>query len=354
MTRLGRMLPRSRRQGCAVAAVASLLFVVLAEGMLRARGYATRVAVWYDPSVGFRALPNQERWMLAGGGQPVARVSINALGLRGPLAPRERRPGVRRVVTLGDSYTFGVGVEDDETYPARLRDVLAETLGDAEVLNVSFPSWNVRDALRAYREIARPYGPDVVVFGFTNDDMAPTNPGVRYTDNVLYRSVGRTALAQAFLMRGLARLPGYHVEVPPELADLHREWRKHPVRIQRSPRDPRYRPLWDGATAALDELASAVRADGAELLVLFFPRWEQVAAARDPDGSARVPPDTVGGLRAWAEASDVDYLDMLAPLAATRGDPQGAIAKGHPSAEGYAAVAAAVAAELARRWSTGR
>ena len=44
------------------------------------------------------------------------KVSINAAGLRG----RELDPSANKIIAIGDSYTFGVYVGDDETYPAVL------------------------------------------------------------------------------------------------------------------------------------------------------------------------------------------------------------------------------------------
>lgn len=44
-------------------------------------------------------------------------ITTNADGLRGR---RELDPSKQKVLVLGDSYTFGVYVDDDETYPAIL------------------------------------------------------------------------------------------------------------------------------------------------------------------------------------------------------------------------------------------
>jgi lysophospholipase L1-like esterase len=46
-------------------------------------------------------------------------VRINRRGFRGP-EPEEGGPGRRRVLLLGDSLTFGTGVEDAETFASRL------------------------------------------------------------------------------------------------------------------------------------------------------------------------------------------------------------------------------------------
>jgi lysophospholipase L1-like esterase len=81
-----------------------------------------------------------------------------------------RRPGVRRVAVLGDSFTEGQGVKEADTYPRRLEALLnAAGPGRWEVLN-----WGRRGAdfprLHDTFEQLLEYDPDVVVYGmFLND-----------------------------------------------------------------------------------------------------------------------------------------------------------------------------------------
>ena len=48
------------------------------------------------------------------------RYRINADGFRDRIRSRPKPDGVFRILALGDSVTFGYGVEEDETYPMRL------------------------------------------------------------------------------------------------------------------------------------------------------------------------------------------------------------------------------------------
>jgi len=64
----------------------------------------------------------------------------NSLGLRGPEVAVQPAPGVRRVLVLGDSIAYGMGVATNETLAARLE----ERLGDSvEVLNAGVPGWSI-------------------------------------------------------------------------------------------------------------------------------------------------------------------------------------------------------------------
>src|SRR4030095_5405262 len=60
------------------------------------------------------------------------RISITREGLRGPeIGPK--RPGSFRILVLGDSFAFGVGAREGETYPAQLQRILRSRGVRAEV-----------------------------------------------------------------------------------------------------------------------------------------------------------------------------------------------------------------------------
>lgn len=108
-------------------------------------------------------------------------VSTNSFGLRGPEVGPKR--GLR-ILALGDSFTFGVGARQEETWPARL----AEILG-AEVLNAGAPGFGVPDAVAWYERYGVQLDPDVVVLTvfLANDlqDASPDQPKVAVVDGAL-------------------------------------------------------------------------------------------------------------------------------------------------------------------------
>src|SRR4051794_39884304 len=86
-----------------------------------------------DPKVGHRMRPGL-RGVVGNWAEFTTHVRINQLGIRGPeIGPR--RPGVRRVLVLGDSFTFGAGVEEAETFPAQLAAELTRRGAPAEGIN---------------------------------------------------------------------------------------------------------------------------------------------------------------------------------------------------------------------------
>jgi len=74
------------------------------------------VAFHGDERAGYtKYFPHEEKWATDSRGRH--RVRVNNHGLRGPDFADAKRPGVRRVLTLGASSTFGFENRDDETYP---------------------------------------------------------------------------------------------------------------------------------------------------------------------------------------------------------------------------------------------
>ena len=102
------------------------------------------------------------------------RVHINSLGYRGgdfTIA----RTGARRVLVIGDSFTFGWGVNDEDTYPARLQRLLAEQASGTgiEVINAGFAACYSPDTYYLYLKTeGLALQPDLIVVGlFVGNDL---------------------------------------------------------------------------------------------------------------------------------------------------------------------------------------
>ena len=73
---------------------------------------------------------------------------INALGLRGPEISEEKPPGTGRILSLGESTTFGSQLRWDETYSHRLEEMLREAGRPVEVLNGAVRAWSTVQSTR--------------------------------------------------------------------------------------------------------------------------------------------------------------------------------------------------------------
>jgi len=103
------------------------------------------------------------------------RVRINSLGFRGGEFPLKKSAGAVRVLCIGDSYTFGPYVEDDQTFPAILGRALDEAWrpgrGRVEVINGGASGFSIDDELIFLRDKTEALTPDIVVLAFCQNDI---------------------------------------------------------------------------------------------------------------------------------------------------------------------------------------
>jgi lysophospholipase L1-like esterase len=83
--------------------------------------------------------------------------------------PRERR---QRIVWLGDSVSFGLGVAQDRTFVGRLQKELASQSPPYDLVNLSIFAYHTGNELDALREDGLKYRPGLVVVQFYMNDFA--------------------------------------------------------------------------------------------------------------------------------------------------------------------------------------
>jgi hypothetical protein len=97
---------------------------------------------------------------------------LDSEGFRGAGFALAKAPGRVRVALVGDSFIFGLGVEEDQTLKARLDEELARRgLGDRiEVLNLGIPGANLATHVRMYTIAHAELAADVIVMGVFEDN----------------------------------------------------------------------------------------------------------------------------------------------------------------------------------------
>lgn len=93
--------------------------------------------------------------------------TTNEYGFRVSMPAVSNRYDVPNVVVLGDSVTFGQGVNDGDEYPALLG---AQLRGQAQVVNLGVPSFGLTHQIRLFYEFGVVYQPAAVVLQFTFND----------------------------------------------------------------------------------------------------------------------------------------------------------------------------------------
>jgi lysophospholipase L1-like esterase len=102
------------------------------------------------------------------------RVRINSLGYRGEDFTVAKNDA-RRVLVIGDSFTFGWGVNDQDTYPVRLQRLLSEDAPGkrVEVINAGFAACYSPDTYYLYLKTeGLALEPDLIIVGlFVGNDL---------------------------------------------------------------------------------------------------------------------------------------------------------------------------------------
>lgn len=100
------------------------------------------------------------------------RLDHNSAGTRGGEVAREKAQGVRRIAMIGDSVTYGLGVQAEEAFPSLLESKLRHPgRGPVEVLNFGVPGYSTFQEYTQLKNRGLSFSPDLVVMTFTPDDV---------------------------------------------------------------------------------------------------------------------------------------------------------------------------------------
>jgi acetyltransferase AlgX (SGNH hydrolase-like protein) len=344
-----------------------------------------------DPAIGMRGIPGLNRRVFFGPDALLVRTSSR--GYRG----REydwARPAPLRLFGIGDSFTFGFGVEEEDTFLARIESALGPR---AEAINAGVPGTGPDNALRLLEIDGPGLRPHVVLFGlYVGNDFADVLLGPdrsRIADGLI---VSREGLSERWY-RPL--VPGRILPEPLPTADrgrglpipfkqwlqrhshayrlvsgrysaLRRRWRGEPSAPRAAstftPFEPEafclrsYPPEFDEAWARTQALLLDMKRwcdhRGVRFAVAVIPTKGQVDPAAWEDTCRRYAlraedfdldkPQAV--LRRFAETSSIEMVDLLAPLRAAREEGGGPLYRKdiHWTARGHAVAADTILREL--------
>ena len=103
----------------------------------------------------------------------------NFFRFRSPYEDTRRKPGVRRVIALGDSFTWGSKIADaDSTWPALLEHILRQTPGGGptEVINMGRGGFATGNEEEMLNRIGWQFHPDLVIIQWLDNDAYETLP----------------------------------------------------------------------------------------------------------------------------------------------------------------------------------
>jgi lysophospholipase L1-like esterase len=327
--------------------IRSLLIIVLITfGMLFFSELVARAFIWKAPveevvqpntpnvvygfsTTGFGDLqPNQNTIIPLYGIRPYYLLT-NSVGLRNAeeVNPDEN---VIRILAIGDSFTFGAYVHNQETWTSRLEGDLNTTLfpdAQVQVLNAGIPGYTIEDELSYLRDKGLALHPDVVILGFYTNDIFDLYPAVRQR---LSRAVILANEAQVeapnplrqFLHDNLALynvLNGWFASQ--QVNSAVQEVSQQTENFQEiylnmtflNPTQADYQAYWDNYESQFHELVALLAENNIPLVVMAFPDVSQVVMG---DVFTDVPQQFLARV---TEETNVPYLDLL-PVLRDAGD----------------------------------
>jgi hypothetical protein len=150
-----------------------------------------------DPHTGYRLEPNSVGWF------GPFEAAANRHGHRDDAVALKKPPGTFRILVLGDSFTVGASVRQEEAYPQRLETLLNQSAtGRIEVVNAGVGGWDSFQYAQYYEHAGHRFSPDLVIIGFfvSNDTYTPNLAVWDLPTAVMGRRVERVA-AQDPLIR---------------------------------------------------------------------------------------------------------------------------------------------------------
>jgi hypothetical protein len=122
-------------------------------------------SAWFEPRIGYTLRPDAE---LTAWGHT---FRTNELGYR--TGPAAKQPHVFRVLFVGDSWTFGMGVSKEESFPAVFEHLANESGGPGqpvEAWTLALPGYNTLNQCSALRFFYHWLEPDALVICLTPND----------------------------------------------------------------------------------------------------------------------------------------------------------------------------------------
>ncbi len=184
---------------------------------------------------------------------------------RGRRTPKERGDALR-IVTLGDSSTFGLGVRDEECFSRRLEALLKERGTPAEVVNLGCIGYSAAQAVALYEGKGVQWKPDIVIVavGAVNEHWAAPGDLSDRKKIALLSQPARRVLRWVERYSSVRGLEALFSNTAPAEVDAT------PGAI--APLPSLRRVSVDEFESLIEELAKETERNGAKLLVVIPPR----------------------------------------------------------------------------------
>ncbi|MCK9374917.1 MAG: GDSL-type esterase/lipase family protein [Syntrophobacterales bacterium] len=164
----------------------------------------------FDPNLGEIPVPGQQGVRHSPGVYTFA-YSNNSLGWRGSREYREKKTAGYRILMLGDSFVYGLGVNDDQTLAARVEKNLTAPHRSVEVMNAGCPGKGTDYELKLFQTVGARFHPDLTVLCFFCNDFEDNERGEYYNVSQQGELTAKPLAGnQGVIKKLLFHLPGYN------------------------------------------------------------------------------------------------------------------------------------------------
>ena len=284
----------------------------------------------YDARVGSIPAPNQ-RGRVTFPGVFEYTFTNDAYGLR-VTGIVDREKAKARVLVLGDSFTYGVGVNDDQTFSYLLEQRLSKTPLAPAVINAGNGGKGTDYALRFFETLGQTFRPDVTVLCFFANDFVDNGRSLIYTVTDDGRLLVKPSLGSVYARKErLRKSAAYNWLISwSHLANLVKQIAVGYVRPQEvgaldteaEKRGSAHRNGWADARNTwptkvfVEHLIEAVRHAGSVPIIFYVPGGDEVKWYRD---TGRVSKDEAAFKELLGTKGEV--LISLTPMLAASGRP---------------------------------
>jgi hypothetical protein len=209
------------------------------------------------------------------------RLRTNSRGIRADGDEPYPSPLETRIVVHGDSLTFGVGVEDEDTFVRRTERRLRERFGAIDVLNLGVSGHGPDQEYLLFQEEGRKYSPRICVIAVCLrndlDEVAWSRAAFRLEGERLayipYEPPISKKLAETAIYRWLASHSHLLVLARYNLVDARIQAREFADQEERTPPLPL-------ALAIYRDFIRSIRHEGAVPVIVLLPTKGQIAERR--------------------------------------------------------------------------
>ena len=191
----------------------------------------------------------------------------NSLGFADMEWPKSKRPGEKRILALGDSFTEGDGASYDSSYVAIFRQCLRAAGDSSYIMNAGICGSDPCNNYIIYRDLLQPYQPNVIIQSMGSGDLIAEillRGGMerfQKDGTVKFRPAPwwEPIYAESYLSRIFFRSAGY--------TELLRKKDPSPPEIER---------ITKSAMDLFDAYADLCRKNGTKLFIVLHPERNEV------------------------------------------------------------------------------